>query len=161
MFSELMVATSVLTSSAEPTDTLVLGDGTRLALRPLGSEDRDGVAALFARLSPESRYRRFLSPKRELTPRELAFLTDIDHIHHEAIAAVDQRDGSIVGGNCSGNEMRQRHRVLDRRTAAKPALWRDRWRLPRTHVRPVRAQHRDSRTVEFRNTSQRKLGRGT
>jgi GNAT superfamily N-acetyltransferase len=32
-----------------------------------------------------------------LTPRELAFLTDIDHVTHEAIAAVDQRDGSIVG----------------------------------------------------------------
>jgi acetyltransferase len=32
-----------------------------------------------------------------LTTRELAFLTDIDHVAHEAIAAVDQRDGSIVG----------------------------------------------------------------
>ena len=78
-------------------DLLVLADGARFRLRPIGSEDRDGVAALFARLSPESRYRRFLSPKRELTPRELTFLTDIDHIHHEAFAAVDQRDGSIVG----------------------------------------------------------------
>ena len=54
------------------------------------------MATLFARRS-ELRYRRFLSPKPELTPRELAFLTDIDHIHHEAFAAVDQRDGSIVG----------------------------------------------------------------
>jgi GNAT superfamily N-acetyltransferase len=25
------------------------------------------------------------------------YLTDIDHVHHEAIAAVDQHDGSIVG----------------------------------------------------------------
>ena len=97
MVSELMAATSVRASSAEPTDVLALSDGTRVRLRPLGSDDRDGVAALFARLSPESRYRRFLSPKRELTPRELARLTDIDHIHHEALAAVDQRDDSIVG----------------------------------------------------------------
>jgi RimJ/RimL family protein N-acetyltransferase len=97
MSVELMAATSVRASSAEPTDVLVLADGIRLALRPLGSEDRDGVAALFVRLSPESRYRRFLSPKRELTPRELAYFTDIDHIRHEAFAAVDQRDGSIVG----------------------------------------------------------------
>lgn len=36
-------------------------------------------------------------PKRELTPRELVYLTDLDHVTHEAIAAVDQRDGSIVG----------------------------------------------------------------
>jgi RimJ/RimL family protein N-acetyltransferase len=97
MFRELGAATSVRASSAEPTDVLVLADGTQLGFRPLGSGDRDGVAALFARLGPESRYRRFLSPKRELTPRELVFLTDIDHIHHEAFAAVDQRDGSIVG----------------------------------------------------------------
>jgi ribosomal protein S18 acetylase RimI-like enzyme len=95
MFSEPMAATSVRASSAEPTDVLTVADGTRLRLRPLASDDRNGVAALFARLSPESRYRRFLSPKRELTPRELAYLTDIDHLHHEAL--VDQRDGSIVG----------------------------------------------------------------
>lgn len=97
MSVELTTTTSVLAASAEPTDLLVLADGTRLALRPLGSEDRDGVAALFARLSPESRYRRFLSPKHGLTPRELAYFTDIDHIRPEAFAAVDQRDGSIVG----------------------------------------------------------------
>lgn len=97
MSVELIAATRVRASSAEPTDVLVLADGTRLALRPLGSDDRDGVAALFGRLSPESRYRRFLSPKRDLTPRELAYFTDIDHIRHEAFAAVDQCDGSIVG----------------------------------------------------------------
>ena len=50
-------------SSAEEADELVLGDGTRLVLRPVNPNDRDGVAALFARLSPESRRRRFLSPK--------------------------------------------------------------------------------------------------
>jgi RimJ/RimL family protein N-acetyltransferase len=79
------------------TEALVLGDGTRLLLRQIDAEDSDGLAALFARLTPESRRRRFLSPKPRLTARELAYLTDIDHVHHEAIAAVDQRDGSIVG----------------------------------------------------------------
>jgi 4-oxalocrotonate tautomerase len=97
MFLKPMAPTSVRAPSAGPTDVLVLVDGTRLRLRPLGSEDRDGFAALFARLSPESRYRRFLSPKRELTPRELSDFTDIDHIRHVAFAAIDQRDGSIVG----------------------------------------------------------------
>ena len=52
---------------------------------------------MFARLTPESRYRRFLSPRRELTAGELTFFTDIDHLNHEAVAAVDQRDGAIVG----------------------------------------------------------------
>jgi RimJ/RimL family protein N-acetyltransferase len=32
-----------------------------------------------------------------LTAADLAFLTDIDHHHHEALAAIDQRDGSIAG----------------------------------------------------------------
>jgi acetyltransferase len=48
-------------------------------------------------LTPESRHRRFLSPKRELTPQELTHFTDIDHIRHEALAGVDRRDSSIVG----------------------------------------------------------------
>ena len=84
-------------SFAEATEALILGDGRRLLLRPIGREDREGLAGLFARLTPTSRHRRFLTPKRELTARELAFFTDIDHVGHEAIAALDQRDGSIVG----------------------------------------------------------------
>jgi protein lysine acetyltransferase len=82
---------------AAVTDVLVLADGTRLRFRPLSSDDRDRLAGLFARLTFESRRSRFLSPKPALTTRELAFLTDIDHVAHEAIAAVDQRDNSIVG----------------------------------------------------------------
>lgn len=89
--------TIVRGGSAEATDALVLSDGTRLRLRPIGCDDRAGLATLFARLTPESRRRRFLFPKRELTSQELTYFTDIDHVHHEAIAAVDQRDGSIVG----------------------------------------------------------------
>jgi RimJ/RimL family protein N-acetyltransferase len=76
---------------------LVLADGTRLRLRPIERGDRDGLAALFARLSPESRRRRFLSAKPQLSDRELDYFTDIDHVGHEAIAAVDERDGSLVG----------------------------------------------------------------
>jgi RimJ/RimL family protein N-acetyltransferase len=76
---------------------LVLADGTRISLRQVDADDRAGMAALFARLTPQSRYQRFLSPKPALTPRELTFFTDIDHLNHEAIAAVDQRDDSIVG----------------------------------------------------------------
>jgi GNAT superfamily N-acetyltransferase len=83
--------------SDETIDVLGLADGSRLALRYIGPHDRHGLATLFARLSPESRRRRFLSMKGELTSRELAYFTDIDHVHHEAVAAIDQRDGSIVG----------------------------------------------------------------
>jgi len=89
-------------------DGLVLADGTQLLFRPLRTDDRVGLAALFARLTPESRYRRFLSPKRELLPRELTHLTDIDHLEHEAFAAIDRRDSSIVG---VGRYVRQANRA--------------------------------------------------
>jgi hypothetical protein len=90
----LTARTVTRATSAEEANELVLSDGTLLALRPIVSNDHDRLAALFARLAPESRR---LSPTHELTPRELACLTDIDHVQHEAIAAVDERDSSIVG----------------------------------------------------------------
>jgi GNAT superfamily N-acetyltransferase len=75
----------------------ILPDGTKLFLRPIEAADRDRIQDLFDRLGAESRYRRYLMPKHELTESELTFLTDIDHVSHDALAAVDQRDGSFVG----------------------------------------------------------------
>jgi RimJ/RimL family protein N-acetyltransferase len=69
----------------------------RIQIRPLEPSDRAGVAALFGRLSPESRRRRFLVPKPALSSRELTYLTAVDHHQHEALAAIDRGDGSIVG----------------------------------------------------------------
>jgi RimJ/RimL family protein N-acetyltransferase len=77
------------------TAALVLADGARLGVRPLEPGDRDAFAASFARLSPESRRRRFLGPKPRLSARELKYLTEIDNVTHAALVAVD--DGRIVG----------------------------------------------------------------
>jgi RimJ/RimL family protein N-acetyltransferase len=82
---------------AGTTDALILANGTPVRFRGIDADDGDRLAGLFARLSPDSRLMRFMSPKRELTPADVAYFTAIDHIHHEAIAAIDQRDGSIVG----------------------------------------------------------------
>jgi RimJ/RimL family protein N-acetyltransferase len=68
-----------------------------LELRPVSADDRERVASMFERLSFESRLMRFNTPKPRLTSRELSFLTDVDHFRHVAVAAVDRRDGSIVG----------------------------------------------------------------
>jgi RimJ/RimL family protein N-acetyltransferase len=68
-----------------------------LLFRPVAPTDRDELAAAFERLSPDSRYRRFLGPKKVLTPRELTYLTDVDHVTHEAIVAVDPDTREIVG----------------------------------------------------------------
>jgi ribosomal protein S18 acetylase RimI-like enzyme len=78
-------------------DVYILPSGTTLVLRAVERTDRERIHELFHRLSDESCYRRFLTPKRELSERELEYLTDIDHVSHEAIAAVDQRDGSFAG----------------------------------------------------------------
>jgi GNAT superfamily N-acetyltransferase len=66
-----------------------LRDGSRVRVRPIAPEDRAALAAGFARLSPESRFRRFLSPKKELSERDLDVLTRVDHHDHEALVALD------------------------------------------------------------------------
>jgi RimJ/RimL family protein N-acetyltransferase len=78
-------------------DEIVLEDGTRLRVRPIEPGDRDSFAALFDALSLESRRRRFLSPKPALTAGQLKYLTDVDHVNHEALAAIDETSGAIVG----------------------------------------------------------------
>ena len=75
---------------------MLLSDGTELAVRPIGPDDKAGILAVFHRMSPESRYRRFFSPLTDLSERDLEYLTDIDHHDHEALAAIDPGTG-IVG----------------------------------------------------------------
>lgn len=75
----------------------VLRDGSRVLIRPVQSADAPLLADGFARLSASSRWMRFLTPKKELSPAELRFLTDLDHHDHEALGALDHRDGRGVG----------------------------------------------------------------
>jgi RimJ/RimL family protein N-acetyltransferase len=75
----------------------VLRDGSRVLIRPVQSADAPLLADGFARLSAASRWMRFLTPKKELSPAELSFLTDLDHHDHEALGALDHRDGRGVG----------------------------------------------------------------
>ncbi len=74
---------------------VALRDGSRVEIRALNAADKAGLASAFGRLSEQSRYRRFLSPIPELTPRQLAYFTEVDHHDHEALLAVDPatRDG--------------------------------------------------------------------
>jgi ribosomal protein S18 acetylase RimI-like enzyme len=76
---------------------MTLADGARLRVRPIDPADREPLADAFARLSDQSRHHRFLAPKRRLTTRELEYLTDIDHVTHEALVAIDETTGHIVG----------------------------------------------------------------
>jgi RimJ/RimL family protein N-acetyltransferase len=87
----------VNTTTGNRTGQLTLRDGRVVTVRPLERGDREGLAAAFKRLSPETRYLRFASPKPYLTKRDLDFLVDVDHHRHEAILATDPASGRGVG----------------------------------------------------------------
>ena len=74
-----------------------LRDGTEVEIRPIRPTDGDLIRAAFHRLSPESRYRRFLAPMAELTPSMVRYLVEVDHHDHEALVALDPASGDVVG----------------------------------------------------------------
>jgi predicted N-acetyltransferase YhbS len=66
----------------------VLRDGTPVLLRLLAPEDKELLRRGFERLSPESRYARFLGSKDSLSDDELRYLTEIDQETHFALGAI-------------------------------------------------------------------------
>src|SRR5689334_22983722 len=58
-----------------------------IRFRPLTTDDAPHVVSLFERLSPRSRYLRYLAPLPKLPARYLQSLTDIDHVHREIVGA--------------------------------------------------------------------------
>jgi nucleotide-binding universal stress UspA family protein len=78
-------------------DRVKLRDGSQIAIRPIAPDDRDALADGLARLSPESRYRRFFAAVPRLSARDLDYLTRVDHHDHEALVALDADTGAGVG----------------------------------------------------------------
>jgi ribosomal protein S18 acetylase RimI-like enzyme len=56
-------------------------------LRPIDSLDKDRLTRFHARLSTDTRYRRYHGAKGALTRRELIYLTEIDQHDHVAVVA--------------------------------------------------------------------------
>ena len=56
-------------------------------IRPIRPDDGERLSASHTRLSPESRYRRFLSAKPELTGADVRYLVQVDGIDHIALVA--------------------------------------------------------------------------
>ena len=73
---------------AARTSEVTLKDGRRVLLRPGLRTDRALLAREFERLSPQSRYRRFFAPMKEMSESLLDYLTSIDYIDHFAWAAL-------------------------------------------------------------------------
>lgn len=91
-------------SGTPPTTELValgapieLRDGARVRVRQGHSSDKALLLRGFARLSEESRYRRFLAPTAELSEDTLRYLTEVDHRDHEMVIAVDEQTGEGLG----------------------------------------------------------------
>lgn len=77
--------------------TVVLRDGSAVLIRQVRSADAPLLADGFGRLSAQSRQMRFLTTKKELSPAELHYFTDVDHHDHEALGALNHADGRGVG----------------------------------------------------------------
>jgi RimJ/RimL family protein N-acetyltransferase len=80
-----------------PSDVLELPDGRRVLLRPVERTDAPAIAALFARLSPESRARRFGYARGALRPEEAIAMADDDPRLGGGVVALSARgDGEVV-----------------------------------------------------------------
>jgi acyl-CoA synthetase (NDP forming)/GNAT superfamily N-acetyltransferase len=73
----------------------VLGNGDTVFIRPLTPDDRPTLAEFHRRQSADSIYRRFFSPKPELSDKELLHFTDVDMVDRAALA-VESHDELIA-----------------------------------------------------------------
>jgi RimJ/RimL family protein N-acetyltransferase len=77
-----------------------LKDGTEVTVRAIRPYDGPAILEAFRELDAESIYRRFFSPKKELSDAELKQLTDVDFQSVMALVATVQKDGVeiLLGG---------------------------------------------------------------
>ncbi len=71
-----------------------LADGTLVRTRLLRPDDREKLRQGFARLSPESKYRRFFSAPATLSESTLDYLTNTDGRDHVAVGAERGEEGA-------------------------------------------------------------------
>lgn len=67
-----------------------LADGTPVVLRFIRPDDAEELRRRFRELSPESRYRRFLTGASDLTDEKVRYLTETDGVNHVAIVATTE-----------------------------------------------------------------------
>ena len=76
---------------------VTLAPGIDIMIRPIQPEDKGLLARGFSQLSSQSRYQRFFSKVDSLTEKDLVYLTEVDHVNHEALIAIDPDNGDLVG----------------------------------------------------------------
>jgi RimJ/RimL family protein N-acetyltransferase len=77
-----------------------LKDGTEVTVRAIRPDDGPAILEAFRELDAESIYRRFFSPKKELSNAELKQLTDVDFQSVMALVVTALEDGTeiLLGG---------------------------------------------------------------
>ncbi|HEV2751730.1 MAG TPA: GNAT family N-acetyltransferase [Gemmatimonadales bacterium] len=81
--------TSVAVSRLVAPREFELRDGRRVLVRRIRPEDRDRLQVGLHQLSAASRYHRFHAAVSELSPEQLSYLTEVDHVNHLAWIALD------------------------------------------------------------------------
>ena len=95
-----------MTADFQPVD-VKLRDGRAVTVRTIRVEDRDKLQIAIRRLSPESRYSRFFSPLRELSPQLLARATNPDaerELQLVAVVGEGVAEEIIAGARYAGAE---------------------------------------------------------
>jgi acetyltransferase len=82
---------------AELTEHWATQTGERLIIRAIRPEDADQHSAFFRRISPQDIRYRFFTAIRELSPEQMARLTQIDYDREMAFIAVRETNGETVG----------------------------------------------------------------
>jgi len=91
-----------------------LKDGTPVLIRQVQPEDKAAIKTAYSRLSLRSRRLRFLNVPSRLTDGQLRFLTEVDHVNHEALCAIDIGSGSGIGiGIGRYNQTKEKHRTVE------------------------------------------------
>jgi RimJ/RimL family protein N-acetyltransferase len=73
-----------------------LRSGRRVQIRPIRADDGPRLNAAYERLSPESKYRRFLGVKPRLTSSDTRYLVQVDGRDHVALVATPLEDPESI-----------------------------------------------------------------
>ena len=77
-------------------EIVTLPSGRRLGIRPIQADDGPRLDAAYNRLSPQTKYRRFLAVKPRLTEGDLAYLTAADGTDHVALVAMPAEEAEQI-----------------------------------------------------------------
>ena len=73
-----------------------LRDGRSVLVRPIRDDDEERLTDAFDRLSPDSKYKRFLHLKPTLSPHEVSYLVHVDAADHVALVATEAAEPDVI-----------------------------------------------------------------